>query len=223
LIELLVVIAIIGILAGLLMPALANAKGRARQTSCSSNLHQIGMAMMMYADDHEGRFPGSMHDAAGRTNLSWVFTLRPYLGNVDQVRICPADPKGRVRLASNASSYVLNEYISVDLRDPFGGVLESFRDTDALADPSGTHTVFLISDNKPAHISNDHTHSRLWHKGWKAVIDDIQPDRHCSKRNDDHTAGTANYLFADGHVTSISASTLKKRVDRGENFARPPL
>lgn len=57
LIELLVVITIIAVLAGLLLPALARAKGMARKSACVSNLRQTGLAWRMYIDDNEGRFP----------------------------------------------------------------------------------------------------------------------------------------------------------------------
>ncbi|HEX4122281.1 MAG TPA: type II secretion system protein [Verrucomicrobiae bacterium] len=57
LIELLVVIAIIAILAGLLLPALANAKKKGQQAKCASNQHQIGLGWMMYVDDNNQSYP----------------------------------------------------------------------------------------------------------------------------------------------------------------------
>ncbi|MGA2869064.1 MAG: prepilin-type N-terminal cleavage/methylation domain-containing protein, partial [Verrucomicrobiota bacterium] len=89
LIELLVVIAIIAILAAMLLPALASAKQRAWMASCTSNLHQIGLGMRMFADDNSEFYPESGADipwgATDPTTLkpSWMEQIFPYMGNTN--------------------------------------------------------------------------------------------------------------------------------------------
>lgn len=78
LIELLVVIAIIAILAALLLPSLGRAKARAQGVFCLNNTKQLGLAWLLYSDDHGGRLPynfggnGGPRTVAPRTNLNWV-------------------------------------------------------------------------------------------------------------------------------------------------------
>ena len=86
LIELLVVIAIIAILAGMLLPALGKAKEKARKTSCYNNLKQMGLAMIMFADDNEGLIP------RGNEPYWWQLYI-PYLGGTDAAR----DQYGRIK------------------------------------------------------------------------------------------------------------------------------
>jgi len=226
LIELLVVIAIIAILASLLLPALASAKAKGKQAKCMSNLRQVGLALNMYADDNNGWLPLTTHGSSD-TNRSWIFTLRPYLGNVDLIRVSPADPKGAARLTNNASSYILNEYVAVDQIDPFGTLLETFRNLDRRRSPASTHTEFTRSDDLSPSVYADHTHSRNWVKNgrgnWPGVTSDIAPDRHrVGGASLDHTRGAANYLFGDAHVGVIKAQLFKLRIDGGENPAKPP-
>src|SRR5262249_53485311 len=90
LIELLVVIAIIAILAAILFPVFAQAREKARQTSCLSNLKQIGLASMMYRQDYDELFPPGYYE---KPQTQWFFTLvEPYMKDVPTggIRSCPS-------------------------------------------------------------------------------------------------------------------------------------
>src|ERR1700722_5892115 len=79
LIELLVVIAIIAILAGLLLPALAKAKEKAKQIQCVSQCKQMGISLQMYVDDNNGYFPIVSYTDANGNSIDWCKELNPYL------------------------------------------------------------------------------------------------------------------------------------------------
>jgi len=86
LIELLVVIAIIAILAAILFPVFAKAREKARQTSCLSNLKQIGLGSVMYASDYDEVFQGWMTRCwSGGNDDSHPIKLQPYLNKNKQV------------------------------------------------------------------------------------------------------------------------------------------
>ena len=94
LIELLVVIAIIAILAAILFPVFARAREKARQASCTSNLKQIGLATIMYAQDYDEVLPPILLES-GSQMYAVNEALNAYVKN-EQLWICPSDRRGSV-------------------------------------------------------------------------------------------------------------------------------
>jgi prepilin-type processing-associated H-X9-DG protein/prepilin-type N-terminal cleavage/methylation domain-containing protein len=231
LIELLSVLAVIGILAGLLLPAITATNARVRLTRCAHHLRQLGLGLQFYADaDRSGRLPG--HEVPGRPPIglnpgpTWVFNLSPYVPGLDRLRLCPADVMALRRATNFGCSYVLNDYTASDPRghaslaavagitDPDGNPMlhvPRIRRLDQLPNPSGTPLVFEASTL--GFLLGDHrTHPDTWFFGWSNVVADIDPYRH---------RGRANYLFGDLHVESLPGEQVKARIERGDNFAVP--
>jgi prepilin-type N-terminal cleavage/methylation domain-containing protein/prepilin-type processing-associated H-X9-DG protein len=115
LIELLVVIAIIAILAAILFPVFAQAREKARQATCLSNLKQIGLGMMQYVQDYDELYPGTNFAIAhprnrlnlpdGRFyqgNIAWPVQIYPYVKNVG-VFSCISDPNNRLGYSDNGT------------------------------------------------------------------------------------------------------------------------
>ena len=115
LIELLVVIAIIAILAGLLLPALSQAKAKGHGVKCVSNLKQLELAHYLYADDNSDQLPpghfGYINGAAPQVNITWAEHLVPYLATSNMFR-CPSAPKNVTErvwgISTLSNNYALN-------------------------------------------------------------------------------------------------------------------
>ena len=160
LIELLVVIAIIAVLAAILFPVFAQAREKARQTACLSNVRQMGFAVMMYTQDYDETFPLAA-TATAQGFLNWHHLTDPYVKN-KQVWICPSaslptrDGLGSLSCHYGFNTYYLNVGIKVlnifSLNNAPGVTLA------AVADP--TRTVMLADCRgvdgyqTPSHLSS---------------------------------------------------------------------
>jgi prepilin-type N-terminal cleavage/methylation domain-containing protein/prepilin-type processing-associated H-X9-DG protein len=112
LIELLVVIAIIAILTAILLPVFASAREKARQTSCGSNLRQLGIAFYQYAADSDNTMPLLQLDPGNYSfAMGWAGGVYPYVKSTG-VFLCPDDPNKPPTFASTPGSveisYVAN-------------------------------------------------------------------------------------------------------------------
>ncbi|NUQ01383.1 MAG: DUF1559 domain-containing protein [Armatimonadetes bacterium] len=194
LIELLVVIAIIAILAAILFPVFAKAREKARQSSCQSNVKQLGVAIMQYAQDYDERYV-----AAGRgdwvgasTTYSWRIAIYPYAKN-RQLYVCPSastlgtwDPAAGPYTAgewSGTTGYGLQSvhYAGGGTPDPQQPEGQSMA---SLVIPA--ETVFLAEHTGSCNFGNP-----------------SGVNTHSFYRNDSaslrHNEGS-NYLFCDSHV-----------------------
>jgi len=130
LIELLVVIAIIAILAAILFPVFARAKEKARQTSCLSNLKQLGTGLAMYAQDYESTLPlyrisvpATVVNPDGSASgglLYWAALIHPYVKN-SQIFTCPSNPEAKQFTfgAWNRYNYGVNMFSNPWFGTPF--------------------------------------------------------------------------------------------------------
>lgn len=204
LMETLVCVAVIGILAAFLLPGVNSAIVKANATKCSANLRQWGIAYLSYAQENNGALPNSL--PKGEPN--WQEAIAPYLvesGNSGSQRFilrakygCPSDIQAKDWVFAG------NCYLNAVLYSKAPSRLLSLGNLSAfLVAADGVDNFWdVASYNGAAGIQYRHGRG--------------------PQTNKNYANGTANFLFADGHVQTLSAAESRRLVDAGQVVVLPP-
>ncbi len=213
LVELLTVIAIIGILAALLMPALEQAKARAKRIQCIGNQKEIGLAFHLFANDHGGKFPtlvstndgGSLEFVIAGYQIHGPFYFsfqhfRPLAGSLGTPKLlaCPADLE---RWAGTN----FNQFNNANLSYAIGLV----------TDPDNPRAILVADRNLPAchHPPPGPTIASLY------VLTNIPPPYWPAGLHE----RKGNILFTDGHVEESYDAIFLSETTVAENLVYPDL
>lgn len=211
LIEMLIVISVIGILAGLLFPVFSRVRNTARTTTCSANLHQIGLALQLYVNDNNHHYP--TRDAPfGNADCVWADLLAGYIRSPEVFQCPMTGQEGAYR--SGCVDEITDEDKILTWNGSYGLNVLSSSGRLGMMDANMTHpaSTLLVLDSITA-IGNSGfvgVGSAAQNTSQPAVISESDlrmmgfpiPGRH-DERN--------NVLFADNHVKSLSIPQLAQR------------
>jgi prepilin-type N-terminal cleavage/methylation domain-containing protein/prepilin-type processing-associated H-X9-DG protein len=193
LIELLVVIAIIAILAAILFPVFAQAREKARQSTCLSNVKQIATCYFMYAQDYDGRYTQNRY-ADGANHYTWKLAILPYVKNIDVFR-CPSNAYNKIPAANE----LLGKWVEGKDGVPRSYAMNGASLHDGMNDAelqAASETILMCEcrygypDVYPADQSwSSFKYSSDWNATPKSDLGVMQTH-----------SGLSNYAFFDGHV-----------------------
>jgi prepilin-type N-terminal cleavage/methylation domain-containing protein/prepilin-type processing-associated H-X9-DG protein len=222
LIELLVVIAIIAILAAILFPVFARAREKARQTSCLSNVKQIGLGLMMYVQDYDERYPTLYYYTNSTpSRIDYVQVLHPYINNM-QVWNCPsAETETPVENYSSLATrcYGYSRFLNYRKAASIDRSAEIVALADACMDSWGPGRLYSPSNGWNEMIAeqdfSEAVDPRTNNSYWRTAEEGGRPGFNVSPRHN----GQANLCFADGHAKSMTYSAL---FHDGDNYYFDP-
>jgi prepilin-type N-terminal cleavage/methylation domain-containing protein/prepilin-type processing-associated H-X9-DG protein len=202
--EVLIVIAVIALLAAVLLPVLARARERGRQTKCLSNLRQVGLALSMYVDAYDGLYPTVLAKAPSRDSPSgfdlnsvadWTEMVADRLKD-KRVQRCPSDSAPEQGFES---SYALNAWFEYHVTQS------------DVTHPAETILLAERLNNPETEKQPEHFVWWLWQgKTWPpADTPDPTPTANRELALTRHN-GQSDYLYADGHVKSLPFSATWK-------------
>lgn len=211
-VELLVVVVIIAVLAAVGFPLATRMRESSRAVTCTSNLRQVGTAILMYATDHQNKLPPSPADdpATGNSGDIWpmVVAWAGYL--CDNPRVGPP-PCGKGVWTCPSSDFMSNAYGGYGVVENHIFVRESGFVTNGMSKEAGSLRTTRISRPENTWLVGDAAQSNKdLKKGWYAIwpTPGEWANSHCPAPRH---GNKANVCMFDGHVESLSLAELEQR------------